>query len=628
MKERISHSSLNGKMEYGALTRYFNHKGAPFMGAFFLTELFQDYILYFPYEVNVAQNRFTWDEREHDEVIKNHLINELKLLEPVARILVNRGITSKEDAEFHFDGRLSSLPDPFLIKGMDKACARIGRAIRRGERVIAWGDYDVDGITSLSLIVNFFKMISYPIGFDIPRRLEDGYGLNKQAIKKHADKGINLIITVDNGITSIEEVDYAASLGVDVVIVDHHEMADKLPEASAIIDPKQPGCNFANGNLAAVGLTFMLLAGLRRHLVNNGLLTKESLPNLKDFLDIVALGTVADMVPLLGLNRLLVRHGLQILSRNKRAGVLALKEVSKMDVDADVDSYHVGFQLAPRINAGGRLGDAVIGVNLLTANDIEFARQYAYALNKNNNFRRKLEQNVLDEAIAILEEEPDLDKLPILILAKEGWHEGVIGLVASKIMDTYHKPAIVMGINKQQIARGSCRSIKSLHIQQLLTDHSKHLVQFGGHAMAAGLTIKAKDIAAFRKAVIKDLENKLGPDDFIPHITTDGELSLDQLSYELLDQFETLAPFGIGNPAPVFIARNVEVAKAKLLKDKHWKLGLISGKKILEGIGFNMSDYSYQKGDLLDIVYVPEYNTFRGNKTIQIRLKDTRRSNQ
>lgn len=576
----------------------------------------------------MINNRFIWDEREHQEPVKNRLIEQLGLMEPVARILVNRGITNTEDAKFHFEGSLSSLPDPFLVKGMDTACARIGKAIRRAEKIVAWGDYDVDGITSLSLLTNFFKLISYPIEYDIPKRLEDGYGLNKHSIKKHADNGVNLIITVDNGITSVEEVAYAKELGVEVVIIDHHELAEELPDAAAIIDPKQPGCNFAYGNLAAVGLTFMFLAGLRRHLVNSGLLEKEGLPNLKDLLDIVTLGTIADMVPLLGLNRLLVRHGLKILSRNKRAGILALKEVSKMDVDADVDSYHVGFQLSPRINAGGRLGDALTGVKLLTEDDLEFARQHAYALNKSNNYRRKLEQTVLDEAIEIFEEDPLNMDLPIIVLAKEGWHEGVIGLVASKMLDKYNKPAIIIGINKHGIARGSCRSIKTLHIQQLLTDHADMLVQFGGHAMAAGLTIKAENIADFRQALIDDLQKQLTEEDFIPHLQTDGELPLQELSYELLDELETLSPFGIGNPAPVLIAKNVEVARAKLLKEKHWKLGLISGKRILDAIGFNMNEHKFVKGDILDIAYIPEFNTFRGNKSIQVRLRDVKRSEQ
>lgn len=573
----------------------------------------------------MTHDQIIWESKAGDPAIIDLLSAELRLPEPVARVLVHRGIADIEAARKHLDGSLSEMPDPFLLKGMKKATARIEKAIQNGESIVAWGDYDVDGITSLALLVRFFAMLSIHIRYEIPDRMEEGYGLKAQSVERLVREGASLIITVDNGISSLEAIKRAGELGVDVIVVDHHLPEDELPEACAIIDPKQEACNFPYDNLAAAGLTFMLIAGLRRHLVETGLLDRRNLPNLKELLDIVALGTVADMVPLLGLNRLLVRHGLPILSRSKRTGILALKEVCALDADAEIDAYTIAFQLAPRINAGGRLGDAMTGVKLLVDDELDAARQQAYLLNKRNMARRKIEEGVLREAFEMLEDSPELLEAPVLVLAREGWHEGVIGLAASRLVERYHKPAIVICVNEKGIARGSCRSIRSFHIQQALSRQKQMLVRFGGHAQAAGLTIEAKKIAAFREALIEDAADRLSEEDFIPRLHTDGELPLESVEYGLLDFFERLAPFGIGNPAPLFTAEGVLVSRARLIKEKHWKLGLNGDGRVLEAIGFNMAKHEISKGDRLDIAYIPEYNNYRGQKSVQLRLKDVRR---
>ncbi len=573
----------------------------------------------------MAQARI-WDIRATDEDAVQTVAQALELREPVARLLVQRGQGDPEQARFFLHGRLSELPDPFLMAGMQAAVERIERAIREHEPIMGWGDYDVDGVTSLSLLGRFFKQIDVPIELGVPLRREDGYGLKTQAVEEMARRGIKLIITVDNGIVSVDEVALAARLGMDVIVVDHHELGPVLPAACAILNPKQPGCTFPYDDPAACGLTFMLLAGLRRHLVTCGLLEREKAPNLKEHLDLAALGTVADMVPLTGLNRLLVRFGLPYLSRSRHPGVMALKEVCGLDIDADVDSYTVGFMMGPRLNAGGRLGDAMAGVNLLTTEDLQQARELATLLNRRNQVRRQLETRVVDEALEMVEAHPEWADAPVLVLGKRGWHEGVVGLAASRLVEKLQRPAVVIGFNDEGLGRGSCRSIPAFHIQEALARQTAYLEQFGGHAQAAGLTIREERLEAFRDAFVRDAAERLTPADFIPRLQTDGPCSIDLLDYGLLDQFQALAPFGMNNPAPAFIEHGARVQRARLLKKKHWKFGLAKNGRSYDAIAFGMGETPVARGDCLDIVYVPEYNTYRGEKTIQLRIKDLVRS--
>jgi single-stranded-DNA-specific exonuclease len=567
-----------------------------------------------------------WRSRPVDaDALARLLAADFRLCEPSARLLVARGISDPSEAEAHLSATLAALPDPFTLTGMQTACERVARAIKRRESILAWGDYDVDGITSLSLLIRFFRAIGNPIGHAIPRRLEDGYGLKENAVRELARQGVKLIITVDNGISSVDEVTLANELGMDVIVIDHHELGESVPAAVAIINPKQPDCGFEADNLAACGLSFMFLAGLRRYLVENEILARMDAPNLKDLLDIVALGTVADMVPLVGLNRLLVRHGLPLLSRSRRAGILALKEVSGLDVDAEVDAFTVGFTLAPRINAGGRLGDALTGVDLLTSDELPEARQYAYLLNRRNSQRRLVEQRVLESAIAAIDGNPEYADAPALIVTGEGWHEGVVGLAASRLADRYHKPAIVLNI-ENGTARGSCRSIPGLHIQQALMVQKDLLQHFGGHAQAAGLTMAAENLEIFKARFCSHVADILRPEDYIPVLDTDGDLPLSELSFDLLDDIARLAPFGIGHAAPLFVARRVTVIAARLLKEKHWKLTLENDRRRLDAIAFNQGLRVIEKGDVLDIAYVPEYNTYKGTRSIQVRIRDLRKS--
>ncbi len=573
----------------------------------------------------MSDARKIWISPTPDAAAVKHLQEHLRLREPVARVLVNRAIVTSEQAQDYLSQTLQALPDPFLLKGMDLAVRRIEKAIRRREKIVAWGDYDVDGVTSLALLTHFFKAISYPLTAEIPLRIEDGYGLQMKAVERLAKQGAQLIVTVDNGISSAAEIERARELGVDVIVVDHHQIPETFPDvAVAVVNPLQPDCSFPFKDLAACGLSFMLLAGLRRYLVERDVIDRESAPNLKNLLDIVALGTVADLVPLTGLNRLFVRYGLPILSRSKRPGVLALKEVSRVDVDADVDAYTVGFMLAPRINAGGRMSDAKAGLTLLTTDHLAEARQLAALLDKNNNFRRSIQERMLEEALQMLESDEGLQQAPALVLAKEGWHEGVIGLVASKLVDHSFRPTVVIALDEEGGGKGSCRSIPAFHMQQALERNCEYLDTFGGHHMAAGLSLRAERLADFTEAFMEDARQHLTERDYIPELATDGPCSLSEIDYDLLDQLEKLAPYGMSNRQPMFTEQGVTIATARLLKGKHWKLKLMKDERILEAIAFGQGERELLRGQRIDIAYVPEYNSFRGAKSIQLRLVDMR----
>ncbi len=562
-----------------------------------------------------------WKFIESDPESVKLLADEFALKPATARLMANRGITDSEKARGFLSGFLRELPDPFGLKGMQQAVERIEQAIRQKENVCVYGDYDVDGVTSVSLLKLFFKNIPYPLAHTIPLRKKDGYGLNPDMVERLHKAGHNLLVTVDNGISDIEEIAYARKLGMDVVVVDHHLPGENLPPANAIVDPRQPGCTYPDKEMAAVGLTFLLIVALRRHLTECGLLSNGKDLNLKKYLDIVALGTVADLVPLTGVNRLFVRHGLPLLSRTTRPGLLALKEVSSIPEGRELGHYEVGFQLAPKINAGGRLGSAEVGVDLLTTDDLSLARKLATKLHKENSARRLIGERILNEALYQIEESGD-DDAPAFVLHGSDWHEGVIGIVASRIVDRYHRPTLVIAGGEEGPAKGSCRSIEGLHLKNALDKLSDKLVRFGGHKMAAGFSIEADRIDEFRESFCKLVKEELSEEDFKPLLLLDGALGIEDLDTRFMQELETLSPFGMGNPSPLLVIENVEVSSCHLMKRKHWKLSLRQNGASVEAIGFNMDHFSFEKGEKLDLAFIPEYNEFAGRRRLQLRIKD------
>jgi len=563
-----------------------------------------------------------WEIKTSDSATVENLAEALGISRNTAVLLANREIRTVEEARSFLYGVLRELPDPFLLKGMREAVERIMHAIKNNEKILVYGDYDVDGVTSVSTMLLFFRNIPYPLEYMIPRRLTEGYGLNRENIDAIKEKGVDLLITVDNGIADIEEVAYARGLGMDVIIIDHHLPQDELPSDCIIVDPRQPDCSFPDKNMAAVGLSFMLTAALRRTLCENGIMSHGRDVKLKELLDIVTLGTIADLVPLTGINRLFVRFGLPMLERTTRSGLLALKEVSGLEEGRSLGHYEVAFQLAPRINAGGRLGNAEIGVRLIGTDDLEEARDIASKLNRENSARRQIGERMFNQALELIE---PIEDYPALVVSHRDWHEGVIGIVASRIVEMYHKPSLVIAEGENGASKGSCRSINGLHMQKALGKCSDLLLRHGGHAMAAGFSIEKSLIDEFRRRFCEIAKAELTEEDYRPLITMDARVEIADLDEKFINELAMLEPFGAGNPAPLFMLEDAEICSARLMKQKHWRLVLRQDDNSAEAVGFNMDYLRFKVGEHIDAAFIPEYNDFAGHRRIQLRLKDVHR---
>lgn len=527
-----------------------------------------------------------WVRRAADERQVGLLARELGLHPVAARVLVGRGVVTPAQAERFLSTRLTDLPDPFTMKGMLPAVERIGRALRGGEKITVYGDYDVDGVTSTSLLVSFLQAVGGTVASYVPHRLMEGYGLNPGAVDKLAQDGTRLIVTVDCGVTAVEEVDRATRAKVDVVVVDHHQAPAQLPRAVAMLNPHQPGCPFPSKELSAVGVTFHLLMALRKRLREEGWFEGRGEPNLRSYLDLVALGTIADVVPLVGANRILVSHGLVELAKGARLGVRALKRVAGID-EGPVTAGQVGFRLGPRINAAGRLSDAGAAVALLLATDGAEASRLAEALDKANQERQTIERRITQEAVA--QASTRADQVRGLVLSAEGWHPGVVGIVASRVVDRYYRPAVVIGVDGEG-ARGSCRSIEKFNMYDGLGRCRDHLVRFGGHHHAAGLHLEKKQIAAFTRAFETEAARQLTAEDLVPVVRIDAEIHARDATLSLAEALAKLAPFGAGNPEPMLSAQVAGVeARVLFAKDggvDHLKFALGGA----DAIAFQMSD--------------------------------------
>jgi len=541
----------------------------------------------------------------------------------LARILVLRGLTDPAVALSFLQAPLTDIHDPFLMKGMREAVDRIMDAMRKKENLWVFGDYDVDGVTSAALMVHFFREIDYPVHYYIPDRLSEGYGLNMPAVEALQSRGANLIITADCGIGAAREVERARDLGMEVIVTDHHQIPDALPGARAVLNPLQKDCPYPYKSLSGAGILFKLLMGLRSALREDGY--PKTLPNLKRHLDLVALAAIADMVPLNGENHILARHGLVELSHTKKPGLKALKSVSEVR-ETTISSYDVGFRLGPRINAAGRLGKADRGVRLLTSGAMSEAMALAVELDRENRARQDIQTEVIREAREMVKRQVNLKTEYAIVLASENWHPGVIGIAASKIIDAFHRPTILIAL-ENGMGKGSCRSIKPFNIYKGLQECASVLLNFGGHEAAAGLSIRAKDIPIFKSRFAQVTAKALTPEDLIPTLRADGEISLDELDAERVEQLETLGPFGISNPRPAFVARNVRPS-GKLIRmgknKEHVKFLLKNSQGIpMEAVGFRMAG-SFSKVDLsqcaMDILFTVKMNQWRGRETLQLNL--------
>lgn len=552
--------------------------------------------------------------QEHDKVIQ--LVKKFKISELLATVLVNRNIVEDKDVELFLNPTRNDFHDPYLMPDMGVAVKRIIEAIKNNEKTIIFGDYDVDGITSITVLSKFLRERGLNVGSYIPNRLNEGYGLNKEAIKKIADEGYKLIITVDCGISGTSEVEYAYSLGMEVIVTDHHEPLEELPKALAVIDCKRKDNKYPFNSLAGVGVAFKLIQAI-------GLELKIDEKEYLKYLDIVAIGTISDIVPLVDENRVIAKLGLKLVEVTRSPGVRALLNVAGYK---EVNSNTVSFGIAPRINACGRMGHEREALDLFLTENIVEANRITNVLNEYNKDRQNIEKRIFEEVVLKIEEE-HLDKNNSIVLGAENWHHGVIGIVASKVTELYFKPSILVCFEGED-GKGSGRSIPGFDLHAALCASSDYLEKYGGHEMAVGLSLKKDKFNEFRNAFEKKAE-EAHTEEIVPVIKIDKEINLKDISLDSVKSLNLLEPFGEANKTPIFIYRNLKVDSIRALSEgKHLKLTLKDGNTIINAIGFNMGAYSeeYQLGDKIDVIGILETNSFNGIESVQINMKDIRRS--
>lgn len=552
--------------------------------------------------------------QEQDKV--NKLVEEFKISELLATVLINRNIVENKDIELFLNPTRNDFHDPYLMPDMKPAVQRIINAIKNNEKTIIYGDYDVDGITSITVLSKFLKERGLNVESYIPNRLNEGYGLNKTAIKKIADEGFKLIITVDCGISGTEEVEYAYNLGMEVIVTDHHEPLEELPKALAVIDCKRKDSKYPFNSLAGVGVAFKLIQAI-------GLELKLDEKEYLKYLDIVAIGTISDIVPLVDENRVIAKLGLKLVEVTRSPGVRALLNAAGYK---EVNSNTVSFGIAPRINACGRMGHERDALNLFLTENIVEANRITNILNEYNKDRQNIEKRIFDEVVSKIESE-HLDKKNSIVLGAENWHHGVIGIVASKVTELYFKPSILVCFEGDE-GKGSGRSIPGFDLHATLCATSSYLEKYGGHEMAVGLSLKRDKFEDFRK-VFEEKAKQAHTEEIVPVIKIDKEIELKDLSLENVKSLNLLEPFGEANKTPIFIYRNLRIDSIRALSEgKHLKLTLKDKNTIINAIGFNMGGYSneYQLGDKIDVIGVLEINSFNGMECVQINMKDIRRS--
>jgi single-stranded-DNA-specific exonuclease len=570
-----------------------------------------------------------WILRDPNLEAVDQISSSLNLLPFVALLLANRKIEGVDEAKIFIKAELLSLHDPFLINGMKLAVARILVAIKNKESIRLFCDYDVDGVTSAAFLTHFFRDIGVTVGYYLPDRMKEGYGLNEDAVRVIRKEGASLMITADCGITSVREVELAQSLGLDVIVTDHHQVGSEgLPNAVAVLNPHQINCDYPFRFLSGVGLAFKLALAVRTALHNKMGWRKDQLPNMRRHLDLVALGTIADVAPLTGENHILVRHGLDVLAKTDKAGLVALKAVS--DVDGRVDARSVGFSLGPRLNAAGRLGKADSGFHLLTADDLKEAKSLAQELNVVNQERRDIQKLVQDEAEYLINRQVDLNEDRIIVLASENFHSGVVGIVASRIVEKYFRPAILIAL-ENSVGKGSGRSIPHFNLHRALTECASHLIQFGGHAYAAGLTINEGSLDSFRSAINKVGCRILSDENLIPELFLDGTLKISEVNSTLHKQVALLEPFGAENRAPLFLVEGISVYRLKKIgRGKlHIRFQAVQGAARIDAVGFNLAEKFAsieEKSDKVDLACEFQINDWGGQNKLELKVLDFRYS--
>lgn len=550
------------------------------------------------------------NETEIERISKKYNINKL-----LSSILINRNI-KEENIEMFLNPTRTNFHNPFLMPDMEIAVKRIIEAIEKNQNIIIYGDYDVDGITSITVLKSFLEDRGLKVDQYIPNRLEEGYGLNKPAIEKISQNNYDLMITVDCGISAIEEIEYANSLGLEIIVTDHHEVGENLPKALAVVDAKRKDNKYPFRELAGVGVTFKLIQAIG---IKMELEEKEYLK----YLDIVCIGTISDIVPLIDENRVITKLGLKLVEQTRNMGLKSLLISSGYK---NIDSSTVSFGIAPRINACGRMGHADEALKLFLSKDIYEVNELTKKLNEYNTIRQEKEKAIYQDAVEQIEKNKLYEKSAIIV-SGENWHHGVIGIVSSKITELYFKPSILL-CHEEDVLRGSGRSIPGFDLHQALMKSNDAIERFGGHSMAIGITIKQDKLNEFSELFEKIVKQE-NIDEIIPIINIDAKISLNEISKEIVQSLKQLEPFGEANKMPIFAFKNLKIDSIRALSEgKHIKMTLKDGNNIINSIGFNLGELAneYKIGDKIDVVGSLEINSFNGVDNLQINIKDVMKS--
>jgi len=555
------------------------------------------------------------------------LARELQIQPLFGRILASRGFSSTAEALPYLHPTLSRIEDPFAMRDMDKAVERIARAIAQNERIAIFGDYDVDGLTSTSLLLRMFDFLGVKADHHIPHRLLEGYGMNIAALEAMHQRGVRLLITVDNGVSSLEEIEFANSLGMDVIVTDHHMPGERLPAAVAVVDPNRADCTYPCPHLAGVGVAFKLAYALLIHLKKPA---EQYKPFIRECLDLVGLGTISDIVPLTGENRILAHYGLKEARQSQKAGLRALREVLGLEGES-LSPRAIGFIIGPRLNAAGRTGYADIALDLLMTEDMEHARKIVGILSQLNDERRAIEQDILEQAIERVETNPALRSDPVLVIEGINWHHGVIGIVASRLLGQYCRPTIVLAVEGEHV-KGSARSIAGFDIIDAIGACQQHLLGFGGHSLAAGLQMRTDNIDNFRHAINRyaaDYFEKTPPRHCL---NIDTLATVEEITCECCETLLQMEPHGAENPKPVVAVHNVMIAEPPRMvgrSSEHLRLTVGANGQTLNAIGFHLTEsnrWIFHHHGPIDIAGTPCINEHNGRRMVQIELRDVRPS--
>ena len=552
------------------------------------------------------------DEKKVEEISSKYNLNKL-----ISTILANRNITTEEEIRLFLSPTRKDFHNPFLITDMEKSVERIIKAIENKEKVTIYGDYDVDGITSITVLKSFLKDRGLETSQYIPNRLNEGYGLNNNAIEKIKQQGCDLMITVDCGISAINEINYASSLGIETIITDHHEPGNEIPKAFAVIDNKRKDSKYPFRELAGVGVVFKLIQAIG---IKLGLKEEEYLK----YLDIVCVGTISDIVPLVDENRVIAKLGLMLIRQTRNIGLKSIIDTSGY---TKIDSNSISFGIAPRINACGRMGKAEDALELFLSKNYNEVSELAKKLNDYNKLRQDTEKEIYENAIKQIEQNK-LDKNNSIIVGGHNWHHGVIGIVSSKITEMYFKPSILLSFEEDGIGTGSGRSIPGFDLHEALTKCLGSVEKFGGHSMAVGLTVKKEKFEEFKKE-FEQIATKSNVSEIIPVINIDAKIDFSAINKDMVESLKQLEPFGEGNKMPVFVFKNLKIDSIRALPEgKHLKLTLKEGNTVVNAIGFNIGNLAdeYIIGDKIDVVGVLEVNNFNGVESLQINIKDIMRT--